>query len=380
MKQMKSKINFAFLILFFLILTISFFELYNIHQTYENNRNLQSKSVEIAETVYQLENLSFKLSFLGQRHILTNNTTEMNYFKNEIESTHLALDNLITEIALNMEDGNKDDFIEKWKNYWVVFNRAMELSRAHYDIESQNWLMKANSEFEELNLLYLQPLEEEYYDSFTEILDIQNENFERLILDGIIMIIVSVVGFIFAFFYLQKIITESVSLKQRLEFLAYHDELTGVPNRRLFQQQVTNQIQSSNKKFALMYLDMDNFKSINDNFGHDIGDLVLQAFSKSLKECIRNSDILGRQGGDEFTILLNNINEERVIDIANRIIQSFEQPFKIEDQSFKVTTSIGIAMYPTNGKDYLTLLKNSDNALYEAKKTRNSFVLSDVTE
>ena len=95
MKQIKSKINVTFSILFFLILLISSFEVYNIFQTYENNRNLQSKSVKIVNTVYQLETLTFKLNFLGHKHILTNNYNEMDYFNKEIESTHLALDNLI---------------------------------------------------------------------------------------------------------------------------------------------------------------------------------------------------------------------------------------------------------------------------------------------
>lgn len=379
MKQMKSKINLAFLILFFLILFISSFELYNIHQTYENNRNLQSKSVKIAKTVYQLETLTFKLNFLGQKHILTNSYNEMDYYNKEIESTHLALDNLIRAISLNLDTEERDAFVEKWNSYWIIFSRAMKLSREHNDMESQNWLMNANNEFEELNLYYLQPLEEDYYNSFSEILNNQNKNFERLILDGIIMLILSVFSFIFAFFYLQKVIKESVALKRRLEFLAYHDELTGISNRRMFQQQVINEIQSATGKFALMYLDMDKFKYINDNFGHEVGDMVLKAFSKRIKDCIRNTDIIGRQGGDEFLVLLKDISEEKVIDIANRIIYAFKKPVNIEGQNFQITTSIGIAIYPTNGKDYLTLLKHSDDALYEAKRKRNTFVISNET-
>ncbi|RTQ92743.1 diguanylate cyclase domain-containing protein [Lysinibacillus telephonicus] len=379
MKQIKSKINVTFSILFFLILLISSFEVYNIFQTYENNRNLQSKSVKIVNTVYQLETLTFKLNFLGHKHILTNNYNEMDYFNKEIESTHLALDNLINDISLNLEKGERDAFIEKWKSYWIIFNRAMQLSRENNDIESQNWLMRANSEFEDLNLHYLQPLEDDYYNSFSKILNNQNRNFERLILDGIIMLILSVLSFIFAFFYLQKVIKESLALKKRLEFLAYHDELTGIANRRMFQQQVINEIEGSDGKFALMYMDMDKFKYINDNFGHDIGDMVLIAFSKRIERCIRNTDVIGRQGGDEFTVLLKDISEEKVVDIANRILHAFKKPISIGGQYFHITTSIGIAIYPTNGKDYLTLLKHSDDALYEAKKKRNTFVISNLT-
>ncbi|MFP3918088.1 GGDEF domain-containing protein, partial [Lysinibacillus telephonicus] len=224
-----------------------------------------------------------------------------------------------------------------------------------------------------------QPLEDDYYNSFSKILNNQNRNFERLILDGIIMLILSVLSFIFAFFYLQKVIKESLALKKRLEFLAYHDELTGIANRRMFQQQVINEIEGSDGKFALMYMDMDKFKYINDNFGHDIGDMVLIAFSKRIERCIRNTDVIGRQGGDEFTVLLKDISEEKVVDIANRILHAFKKPISIGGQYFHITTSIGIAIYPTNGKDYLTLLKHSDDALYEAKKKRNTFVISNLT-
>ena len=383
MKEISYKINLAFLILFFLIIFISFFEVYNIFKTYENNRNLQSKSFEIANTVYQLEDLTSKLNNLGQRHILAKSDQEMNRFNKEIENTYLALDSLIREIVLDMEhNGNKDNitaFIESWENYWIIYQKAMELSRENNEVESKNLLLKADNEFEQLNVLYIEPLEDEYYKSFTEILESQNKNYEGLILVGILMLIVAFVGFIFAYIYLQKIIKESIGLRKKLEFLAYHDELTGVPNRRMFQQQVNKEIEHSKGKFALLYLDMDKFKSINDKYGHEIGDLILKEFSKGIQKCIRQTDILGRQGGDEFTVLLKDISKDKVIEIANRIIQSFNEPVRIEGQIFQISTSIGIAIYPLNGRDYLTLLKNADHALYKAKKKRNSYVISDVT-
>ncbi len=125
-----------------------------------------------------------------------------------------------------------------------------------------------------------------------------------------------------------------------------------------------------------MFIDMDNLKTINHTYGHDIGDLVIKEFVNRVSSCLRETDVFSRQGGDEFTVLLKGITQEGAAAIARNIIKSFEQSTNIKGKSYAISGSIGIAFYPENGGDYLTLLKNADDALYEAKKVRNCFVIS----
>jgi diguanylate cyclase (GGDEF)-like protein len=126
---------------------------------------------------------------------------------------------------------------------------------------------------------------------------------------------------------------------------------------------------------AVMYVDMDKFKHINDTFGHDVGDELLKQFANRVQSCLRESDTFARQGGDEFTIVLSEIQEEQdAVKIAKRILSSFQQPWEIGKHVFKTTSSIGIAFYPTDGTTRHELMKQADTALYEAKKDgRNKF-------
>jgi diguanylate cyclase (GGDEF)-like protein len=154
--------------------------------------------------------------------------------------------------------------------------------------------------------------------------------------------------------------------------MAYHDMLTDLPNRRLFIEKLIQSLKIAERykwKMVVMYLDMDKFKQINDTFGHDVGDELLQQFAGRVKGCLRESDILARQGGDEFTIFLPDIREEDdAIEIANRMIHSLQEPWQINGHQFHTTCSIGMAFYPKNGKTVDELMKSSDIALYQAKE------------
>lgn len=158
----------------------------------------------------------------------------------------------------------------------------------------------------------------------------------------------------------------------KLKHLAHHDALTGLANRSLLAESIKQAIEIAKEKthsVAVLFLDLDRFKMINDTLGHDVGDLFLQVVAKRLYATLRTSDIVARIGGDEFVIIIPQISDdENVIDVAQKIINSFIDPFMVKDQEFFVTTSIGISLYPHDGQDSLTLLKNADVAMYLAKE------------
>jgi diguanylate cyclase (GGDEF)-like protein len=162
--------------------------------------------------------------------------------------------------------------------------------------------------------------------------------------------------------------------------MAHYDMLTDLPNRAMLSDRLQQAINSSKRErnhLALMFLDLDMFKFINDNLGHDIGDLLLKDAARRIKECLRESDTAARIGGDEFVVLLPTI--ETVQDawlVAEKIREALSQPVEILGQHLQISASIGMAVYPHHGSDEKTLLKNADTAMYLAKKQgRNTIVL-----
>jgi len=161
-------------------------------------------------------------------------------------------------------------------------------------------------------------------------------------------------------------------MEQELERIAKHDALTKLPNRTLFfdrLQQAILRADRTGKRLALLFVDIDTFKNINDTFGHSIGDAALQEIANRMSKNVRKSDTVARVGGDEFTVILENISyTEDVGKVAEKIISGLDQPLKIDDHSVNVTCSIGISMYPENATTYQELVRTADNGMYMAKK------------
>jgi diguanylate cyclase (GGDEF)-like protein/PAS domain S-box-containing protein len=173
-------------------------------------------------------------------------------------------------------------------------------------------------------------------------------------------------------------ITERKRAEQQLAHMATHDALTGLPNRVLFNDRLTlalAQSQRNQQKLTVMLLDLDRFKEINDTLGHSVGDQLLRFVSKRLKRLLRKSDTLGRMGGDEFLFLVPGIARlDNATEVARKILESFREPFLVEDHELRTTASIGVTIYPDDGADADTLLKNADIAMYSAKQMgRNNY-------
>ncbi len=176
-------------------------------------------------------------------------------------------------------------------------------------------------------------------------------------------------------------------IEKNLEHQAYHDSLTGLPNRSLLLDRIDQAIRHAkrnNSLLAVLFLDLDNFKQINDSLGHSVGDTVLVTISGMLKQALRDMDTIARLGGDEFTILLSEFEkEEEINEITTKLFDILRRPLLIKGRELFVTTSIGISVYPNDGKSPELLLRNADAAMYRAKeKGRNGFEFytEDMTE
>jgi len=170
---------------------------------------------------------------------------------------------------------------------------------------------------------------------------------------------------------LAGIAIESCWAADRIRHLAHHDDLTGLPNRLLFTYQLLQAIaraQRAGGSVAVLFLDLDRFKIINDTLGHDAGDHVLRQVAKHLRDCVRSGDTLARVGGDEFTLIVQQFAEIQELGaVAQKLLTAMTRPLKIGGKEYHLSGSIGIAVYPKDGTDSSSLLKNADIAMYRAK-------------
>ncbi|GMO00767.1 bifunctional diguanylate cyclase/phosphodiesterase [Parageobacillus thermoglucosidasius] len=170
-------------------------------------------------------------------------------------------------------------------------------------------------------------------------------------------------------------ITERKKYDEKIKYQAYHDALTDLPNRRYLIEKLKNELKKAeehNSRIAILYLDLDNFKNINDSFGHVMGDLLLKNVAQRLT-MIHPDCFIARLGGDEFAVLLSG-NDFNIEEIACKTIQSLNQPIKLENKEVFITTSVGISVYPKDGDDEMALIRHADMAMYDAKKKgKNQF-------
>jgi len=166
-------------------------------------------------------------------------------------------------------------------------------------------------------------------------------------------------------------ITERKALEERIRRQAYFDTLTGLPNRALFHDRLKQCIlkgERNREPFALLFVDLDRFKQINDRFGHEAGDQLLKEAAARLDDCVRESDSVARMGGDEFNIILSGVQErEALAQVAEKIIREMQRPFQVAGTKQRISASVGIACYPADGNNQADLLQRADMAMYRAK-------------
>jgi diguanylate cyclase (GGDEF)-like protein len=171
------------------------------------------------------------------------------------------------------------------------------------------------------------------------------------------------------------------AITEKLAYAAHHDSLTGLSNRLLFESRLTRALpvaRRHNSELAVLFLDLDRFKPINDTWGHAVGDRLLESVARLLQRCVRNTDTVSRFGGDEFVVLLSEFSHpDDVVAFAEKILHAMRIPHSIDDHSLLATASIGIGLYPYDGVDPQTLLRNADTAMFLAKRSGgNAYRLS----
>ncbi len=161
-----------------------------------------------------------------------------------------------------------------------------------------------------------------------------------------------------------------------LQYLATHDTLTGLPNRYLFYDRLEQTLRRARRNmslFAVLYIDLDGFKAVNDHYGHDAGDQVLKQVAARLQSGVRDSDTAARIGGDEFVVLLDIVHQPEDAEmVAQHLREAIEARFDLLATQVRVTVSVGISLFPSHGSDAVTLVKAADQAMYEAKKQNNA--------
>lgn len=175
-------------------------------------------------------------------------------------------------------------------------------------------------------------------------------------------------------------ITEIKRSQDQLHHQANHDALTGLPNRLLFRDRLSQALAHAKRnslQLALLFIDLDNFKHINDSMGHEVGDLLLKEVAGRLVTCVREEDTVARLGGDEFTLVLHEVKGERgAVQVARKVLESLARPMNLKDNEVRIGASIGITLYPADGEDLASLLRNADMAMYRAKRQgRNTYQL-----
>ena len=238
------------------------------------------------------------------------------------------------------------------------------------------------------NLLLGRPPGENYYkavfthletaDSWNGEVSLRHKSGRLFTVNMTVSVIKTNLGAVRHYLALFSDVSQRKQAEEELRHLANHDNLTGLPNRRLFLdrlEQSLNRVKRSHSRLAVLFLDMDNFKLINDAYGHDVGDTVLKEFSVRLQAAVRESDTVARLAGDEFTIIADNIRDhDEAVAVARKVLACFDESFQLPEQQLNVSGSIGIAVYPDDGETVTALVKSADQAMYRAKaEGRNGF-------
>ncbi|WP_412679030.1 EAL domain-containing protein [Brevibacillus parabrevis] len=269
------------------------------------------------------------------------------------------------------------DFLYLSPAHKAVFDHDVPDERFHNLFE---WIVEDDRDIMAFAIQHTYSTRKEY----TVECRIQTSRKETIWTESKINPIVDELGNVSKLLFVTRDITDRKQSEELIHHLAYHDALTDLPNRRMYTQHLSREIMQAKRfqsNLAVLFLDLDRFKDVNDSFGHDVGDLLLVEAANRLKACLRPNDVAARLGGDEFTVLLSQLTDrEEAAALANRIMEALQRPFILQDHSFNVSCSIGIALYPQDGDNADDLLKRADTALYTVKsRGKNGYDFFDPT-
>jgi len=293
---------------------------------------IEERTSEIRVKNTELERVVLKLESLSREKELILNSAGEGIFGLDLDGK-ITFCNPASEFMLGYETGELIG-----KSYRIIFERNKMQSISAYSERNQKFFKKDNSSFSVEYLISL----------------IKDED--------------SILGEVVTF----KDITERKQLEEEIKYLAYFDSLTDLPNRVLLNdrlKQGLSEAKISGQKIAVLYLDLDRFKLINDSLGHSYGDLLLHDVAKRLRVCIPKNATVSRQGGDEFTIILPEIiSEKDILKVVKQVTESFSKPFYLKGNEVYIKTSIGISLFPNDGDTAEVLIKNADAAMYKSKE------------
>ncbi len=285
---------------------------------------------------------------LSQFEQFINNITEMAWIKDK-QSRYI----IVNQVLANRFGVRVDDMIGKQDADFF----DERTSRAHVEVDFQ--VMREGISLKVEEMISLNPDNEQWIESIKN--PFKDSNGE----------IIGTIG-------TARDITERKHFEKQMAFMAHHDTLTNLPNRALAKDRAEQAIAHAKRnesKVALLFIDLDGFKTINDSLGHAFGDMMLKMVANRLKKHIRQTDTLSRQGGDEFLMMLTDVYDvEDVSSVAQKFLSEFEKPFQLDTHSLSSSISIGIALYPDDGKHFEALLQCADTAMYKAKEAgRNTY-------
>lgn len=272
-------------------------------------------------------------------------------------------------VAHRYEKNETKEYRKANRAVLAKYGKSLEDIKKTKDIYTINMKIETGQEFQVL-IRY-----DERYELWTvssmEIGAINNKSLRKILLYVYIFLVVYLVLYL-----LFKYIADAEKKRREsLKYQANHDSLTRLPNRNFFNENINKWIHPEAPPFALFYIDMDNFKNINDSFGHRTGDMVLQHLANRLRTFKSDDSIIMRQGGDEFLVILHEDDNIKLMDIASKLIDILTAPYTINSLRFVIGASIGISKFPEHGVDFDTLLSSADIAMYEAKKNRNKALI-----
>lgn len=388
----------AFAIIIIILLTTTLSGLYRIHDVMGQFDQVIDTNNRQTNIMHQIMNLGQERSLILQNMLFTQNPFEwegMQTEMNHIVGASILLHEQLLKLPSSAEELQLLELQQRQTTLTSVSqNKVANLIYDQHDEEAQQLLydeaipnqrttinlMKRYIALQSQQNLDKQKTTREKVESFKEMMVL-------LLIVGLAVSITIAINVVMRLMkeikrrnLIESELEERVASRtQQLSFLATHDALTSLPNRTLFLEQLTQSIKQSHRHdnfTAIFFMDLDGFKQVNDQYGHDAGDKVLIEISKRINETIREEDLFSRIGGDEFTLILNNLsNQEAALPIADKIIGVVNQPIQCEDLVLNVGISIGISFYPNDGEKTDQLITLADDAMYQAKHAgKNHYV------